>query len=84
MRAISEGDLTKTIDKDYQGSFAEMKEYANDTVLKLSMIISEVNGAASQLDERVRAGEHHRADARRRPPASRPRASRRRAPPSKR
>src|SRR5689334_21939142 len=48
MRAISEGDLTKTIDKDYQGSFAEMKEYANDTVLKLSMIISEVNGAASQ------------------------------------
>jgi methyl-accepting chemotaxis protein len=49
MRAISEGDLTKTIDKDYEGSFAEMKEYANDTVLKLSMIISEVNGAASQL-----------------------------------
>jgi methyl-accepting chemotaxis protein len=49
MRAISEGDLTKTIDKDYQGSFAEMKKYANDTVLKLSMIISEVNGAASQL-----------------------------------
>jgi methyl-accepting chemotaxis protein len=49
MRAISEGDLTKTIDKEYQGSFAEMKEYANDTVLKLSMIISEVNGAASQL-----------------------------------
>ena len=49
MRAISEGDLTKTIDKDYQGSFAEMKEYANDTVLKLSMIIGEVNTAASQL-----------------------------------
>jgi methyl-accepting chemotaxis protein len=49
MRAISEGDLTKTIDKDYQGSFAEMKEYANDTVLKLSMIIGEVNSAASQL-----------------------------------
>jgi methyl-accepting chemotaxis protein len=49
MRAISEGDLTKTIDKDYQGSFAEMKEYANDTVLKLSMIISEVNSAAASL-----------------------------------
>jgi methyl-accepting chemotaxis protein len=49
MRAISEGDLTKTIDKDYEGSFAEMKEYANDTVLKLSMIIGEVNTAASQL-----------------------------------
>ncbi len=49
MRALSEGDLTKTIDKDYQGSFAEMKEYANDTVLKLSMIIAEVNTAAFQL-----------------------------------
>ncbi len=40
MKALSEGDLTQTIDKDYQGSFGEMKEYANDTVLKLSMIIT--------------------------------------------
>ena len=49
MRAISEGDLTQTIDKDYQGAFAQMKEYANETVLKLSMIIEEVNGAADSL-----------------------------------
>jgi methyl-accepting chemotaxis protein len=49
MRALSEGDLTKTIDKDYEGSFGEMKEYANNTVLKLSMIISEVNSAADSL-----------------------------------
>jgi methyl-accepting chemotaxis protein len=49
MRALSEGDLTKTIDKDYQGSFGEMKEYANNTVLKLSMIIGEVNAAADAL-----------------------------------
>ncbi len=49
MRAISEGDLTKTIDKSYEGSFAEMKEYANNTVLKLSMIIGEVNSAADGL-----------------------------------
>lgn len=49
MRALSEGDLTKTIDKDYQGSFAEMKEYANNTVLKLSMIISEVNSACDGI-----------------------------------
>ncbi len=49
MRAISEGDLTKTIDKEYQGAFAEMKEYANDTVLKLSMIIGEVNSATDSL-----------------------------------
>ncbi len=44
MKALSEGDLTQTIDKHYEGSFGEMKEYANDTVLKLSMIIGEVNG----------------------------------------
>jgi len=49
MRALAEGDLTKTVDKHYDGSFGEMKDYANDTVLKLSMVISEVNGAASAL-----------------------------------
>ena len=42
----SEGDLTQTIDKSYQGAFADLKEYANDTVLKLSAIITEVNLAA--------------------------------------
>jgi len=49
MQSISEGDLTRTIDKQYEGSFGKLKEYANDTVLKLSMIISEVNGAADSL-----------------------------------
>jgi len=49
MRALSEGDLTKTIDKDYQGRYGEMKEYANNTVLKLSMIIGEVNSATDSL-----------------------------------
>jgi methyl-accepting chemotaxis protein len=49
MRALSEGDLTTTIDKDYQGAFGEMKTYANDTVFKLSAIISEVNNATQAL-----------------------------------
>ena len=49
MKAISEGDLTQTIDKSYQGAFAELKEYANGTVLKLSAIITEVNSAADAL-----------------------------------
>jgi methyl-accepting chemotaxis protein len=49
LRAISEGDLTQTIDKEYKGSFAQMKEYANNTVLKLSMIIGEVNTSADAL-----------------------------------
>lgn len=49
MRALSEGDLTTTIDKEYQGAFGEMKAYANDTVFKLSAIIGEVNTATQAL-----------------------------------
>jgi methyl-accepting chemotaxis protein len=49
MKALSDGDLTQTIDKRYEGSFGEMKEYANNTVLKLSVVIGEVNGAAQSL-----------------------------------
>ncbi len=49
MKGLAEGDLTQTIDKNYEGSFAELKEYANGTVLKLSMIITEVNSAATAL-----------------------------------
>jgi len=49
MKGLAEGDLTQTIDKQYEGAFAEMKEYANATVLKLSAIISDVNSAADSL-----------------------------------
>ena len=49
MRAISEGDLTKTIDKQYEGAFGQLKEFANNTVLKLSAVIAEVNSAADSL-----------------------------------
>ena len=49
LAALSKGDLTATIDRTYAGSFEDMKRYANETVLKLSMIIGEVNGAAQSL-----------------------------------
>jgi len=49
MRGLAAGDLTQTLDRDYEGSFGEMKDYVNDTVLKLSMIIGEVNEAAEAL-----------------------------------
>jgi methyl-accepting chemotaxis protein len=49
MKGLAEGDLTQTIDKQYEGAFGEMKEYANATVLKLSAIISDVNSAADSL-----------------------------------
>ena len=53
LRALSEGDLTKTVDKEYEGSFADMKAFTNNTVLKLSMVIGEVNTAAESLSSAV-------------------------------
>ena len=49
MSALSEGDLTRRIDKSYDGEFAKLKEYANNTVDKLAEVVAEVNGAADGL-----------------------------------
>jgi len=49
MAAMSEGDLTKRIDKAYQGSFDEMKGYVNSTAEKLSTVVAEVNSGAHAL-----------------------------------
>jgi methyl-accepting chemotaxis protein len=49
MAAVAQGDLTQTIAKPYQGSFGEMKTYVNDTVVKLSQVVTEVNGGAEGL-----------------------------------
>ncbi len=51
MKALAEGDLTQTVDRDYEGAFGQLKEYANGTVLKLSAIISEVNSATDALSQ---------------------------------
>jgi methyl-accepting chemotaxis protein len=49
MGAMSEGDLTKKIDKNYEGAFGTLKEYANNTVDKLAEIVTEVNSGAQSL-----------------------------------
>ena len=49
MGALADGDLSKTIDKEYEGSFAELKEYANNTVAKLLQVVTEVNSGAQSL-----------------------------------
>ncbi len=49
MGAMSEGDLTKTIDKPYEGAFGELKEFTNNTVSKLAQVVSEVNNSAEAL-----------------------------------
>ena len=49
MEAIAGGDLTRTIDKKYEGAFGEMMGFANSAVAKLSQVVSEVNDSAAAL-----------------------------------
>ncbi len=46
---VSRGDLTQTIDREYYGSFKQLKDATNDTVKKLSGTIDEVRSAADSL-----------------------------------
>ncbi|RZI44057.1 methyl-accepting chemotaxis protein [Herbaspirillum sp. HC18] len=49
MGAVAEGDLTKRIDKEYEGAYGQLKQYTNSTVGKLSQVVSEVNGSVQAL-----------------------------------
>ena len=49
MGAVAQGDLTQSIQKSYEGSFGEMASYVNDTIAKLSHVVSEVNNNAEAL-----------------------------------
>ncbi|WKB50740.1 HAMP domain-containing methyl-accepting chemotaxis protein [Eleftheria terrae] len=49
MGAMAEGDLTQTIDKDYEGAFGEMRRHVNDTVARLSQVVTDVTGSAEAL-----------------------------------
>ena len=49
MGALSEGDLSKRIDKPYEGAFGVLKEYTNNTVSKLSQVVSDVSSGAQAL-----------------------------------
>jgi methyl-accepting chemotaxis protein len=49
MGAMSDGDLTQTIDKNYEGEFGKLKNYANNTIDKLAQVVSEVNNNAVAL-----------------------------------
>jgi len=49
MSALAEGDLTKRIDKDYQGAFGKLKDYSNSTMDKLGQVVGEVNSSAQSL-----------------------------------
>ena len=47
--ALSKGDLTERITRDYQGMFGQLKDDSNATVESLAKVIGEVRAAAEQL-----------------------------------
>lgn len=49
LRAFAEGDLTKRIERDYAGLFAEVKNSANTTAENLTRVLAEVHDAANAL-----------------------------------
>jgi methyl-accepting chemotaxis protein len=49
MGAVSEGDLNQRIERDYEGVYVDLKTYVNNTIEKLSQVVTEVNSAAEAL-----------------------------------
>jgi methyl-accepting chemotaxis protein len=48
-QALEQGDLTKTVTRDYQGAYDQVKQSLNNTVAKLAATIGEVTEAAETL-----------------------------------
>src|SRR3954453_11671622 len=49
MGALAEGDLTRRIDAEYEGTFATLKDSANTTADRLSHIVADIKGAATEV-----------------------------------
>jgi methyl-accepting chemotaxis protein len=49
LKALSTGDLSQRITRDYAGTFGELKEYSNTTSEQLASIIGDVRNAADAL-----------------------------------
>ena len=49
LAAFAEGDLTKRIERDYQGLFGKVKDNANSTAENLTRVMGEVRAAADAL-----------------------------------
>ena len=47
--ALDKGDLTARITKDYQGTFGELKQYANDTTDALTGMMAQIREAADTI-----------------------------------
>jgi len=49
LKEMEQGDLTSTVNGNYKGQLKDFKDTVNNTIAKLSQVISEVNGAASNI-----------------------------------
>jgi methyl-accepting chemotaxis protein len=47
--ALEQGNLTRTVTRDYQGAFDQVKQSLNNTVAKLAQTISEVNATTDTI-----------------------------------
>lgn len=62
MGSLSEGDLTNTIDRAYDGIFGEVKDNVNGTIEKLKSIVMEVRESSGQIDStsnEIASGNHN-------------------------
>lgn len=49
MNAMAEGDLTKLMEGEYEGEFAELQQAINDTVSKMSSVVRDISEAAISI-----------------------------------
>ena len=49
LQALAKGDLTQRVTAEYQGTFAQIKDDANETSERLSEIVSEITGSATEV-----------------------------------
>jgi methyl-accepting chemotaxis protein len=51
LQAIADGDLTKRVERQYQGTFEQLKNGCNQTAEKLSLMLTEIASASSQINQ---------------------------------
>jgi methyl-accepting chemotaxis protein len=54
LKALADGDLTRQMNGDYQGQFAELRDNANATVTKLQDIIGQIREATDAINTAAR------------------------------
>ncbi len=54
LEAVAEGDLTKTIDAEYQGVFGQLKDGTNQTIERLRHVVGDIQHAAEAINTAAR------------------------------